>query len=173
MPGAGPPAVLRQPPSVPEIVQSAPAESALYHPCWQVFAHLFPSHLPLGSHLEICDSDVKLGAKMMLAIFRALQPVGICALFAGMFIAPTASQEITRQPQATQGASKVDQDVVLRRSLMPPLLGASNLRFSPDGHYLLLQDAAGLFVISREPLRLTIYSDALDAYPAQFSSDSN
>jgi len=109
---------------------------------------------------------------MMLAIFRALQPVCICVLFGWIFSAPTASQEVTRQPEVPQGASEVDQNVVLHRSLMPPLLGASNLRFSPDGRYLLLQDAAGLFVISREPLRLTIYADALDAYPAQFSSDS-
>jgi hypothetical protein len=60
--------------------------------------------------------------------------------------------------------------VVSRQILTPPLHGTTTLRFSPDGRHFLLQDASGLFVVSREPFRVVFYADAPDAYLARFST---
>jgi len=49
---------------------------------------------------------------------------------------------------------------------------SSELRFSPDGRYLLFQNASGLMVLSREPLQLMFYISASDSYTARFSNDS-
>jgi hypothetical protein len=60
-----------------------------------------------------------------------------------------------------------------KTTLNPPLQSAvRRLRFSPDGKYLLAQDEATIYVLTREPLaaKFTIY--APDAYPAQFTPDS-
>lgn len=63
--------------------------------------------------------------------------------------------------------------VKAKRTLAPPLRAdLTHLRFSPDGRYLLAQDDASIFVLTREPLALLFRIDAEDAYPAQFSPDS-
>jgi WD40 repeat protein len=49
----------------------------------------------------------------------------------------------------------------------------TNLRFSPDGKYILAQDDGGINVVSREPLAPVFYIPAPDAYPAHFSPDSS
>jgi WD40 repeat protein len=65
------------------------------------------------------------------------------------------------------------QGVLLKRALEPPLQGElSHLRFSPDGRYLLAQDDGGITVISREPPAPMFHIDAEDAFPAQFTADS-
>lgn len=48
----------------------------------------------------------------------------------------------------------------------------SHIQFSPDGKYMLAQDASSVFVASREPLASLFRIDALDAHNAQFSPDS-
>ncbi|HZP62000.1 MAG TPA: M48 family metalloprotease [Terriglobales bacterium] len=63
---------------------------------------------------------------------------------------------------------------VVRTFTLDPVLWSDlrNLRFSPDGKYLLAQDDGGIFVLTREPLTNLFYIDAPDAHYAQFSSDS-
>jgi WD40 repeat protein len=48
----------------------------------------------------------------------------------------------------------------------------ANLRFSPDGKYLLAQDEGGIHIVSHEPFAYLFYISAPDARPAHFSSDS-
>jgi WD40 repeat protein len=48
----------------------------------------------------------------------------------------------------------------------------TNLRFSPDGKYLLAQDDGGIHVLSREPMAEIFFIDAPDARPASFAPDS-
>ncbi|MGB0034875.1 MAG: WD40 repeat domain-containing protein, partial [Candidatus Acidiferrales bacterium] len=63
--------------------------------------------------------------------------------------------------------------VLSRKILTPPLRDDLNhLRFSPDGNYLLAQDDASIYVLSREPFESLFRIDAPDAYPAEFSPDS-
>jgi hypothetical protein len=63
--------------------------------------------------------------------------------------------------------------VIDRMELNPPLRGEiTNLRFSPDGRYLLVQDDAGIAVMTRDPVDVLFHVDAPDAEPAQFSADS-
>ncbi|HEX3103272.1 MAG TPA: M48 family metalloprotease [Terriglobales bacterium] len=48
----------------------------------------------------------------------------------------------------------------------------TNLRFSPDGKYLLAQDEGGIHIISHEPFAYLFYISAPDARAAHFSADS-
>jgi WD40 repeat protein len=58
-------------------------------------------------------------------------------------------------------------------ALNPRLRGnITNMRFSPDGRYLLAQDSSSIFVLSREPFKILFRIDAQDALPAQFAPDS-
>src|SRR5580698_10652398 len=75
-------------------------------------------------------------------------------------------------PQASGPAEDLH-SVLSRHALTPPLRNAAvTLRYSPDGHYLMVQNTSGVYLFSREPLRLTAYFSAEDIYPVQFSSDS-
>ncbi len=47
-----------------------------------------------------------------------------------------------------------------------------NLRFSPDGKYILAQDEGGIHVLTREPLAVTFFIPAIDALGAKFTPDS-
>ncbi len=84
----------------------------------------------------------------------------------------SASQELTRRPTHSPPSPQTPPEIINHQVLTPPLRGSAMLRFSPDGRFLLLQDAAGLFLLSREPLGIVWYIDAPDAYPARFSNDS-
>jgi hypothetical protein len=65
------------------------------------------------------------------------------------------------------------QGVLVRKPLKDPLRGdIEHFRFSPDGKYLLAQDQAGIYVLTREPLKFVVRIDAVDAQAAQFSPDS-
>jgi hypothetical protein len=75
-------------------------------------------------------------------------------------------------PQAARPAEDLH-SVLSRRALSPPLQNAAvTLRYSSDGRYLTVQNTSGVYLFSREPLRLTAYFSAEDIYPVQFSSDS-
>jgi len=63
-------------------------------------------------------------------------------------------------------------DVISYHRLNPPLRAAAWLRYSPDGSRLLIQDQAGIFVLSHKPLQILLYADIGKAYPAAFSADS-
>ena len=75
-------------------------------------------------------------------------------------------------PQASGSAEDLHA-VLSRHALNPPLRNAAvTLRYSPDGRYLMVQNTSGVYLFSREPLRLTAYFSAEDIYQVQFSSDS-
>lgn len=60
-----------------------------------------------------------------------------------------------------------------KRTLTPPLRAdLTNVKFSPDGRFLLAQDDASIFVLSHNPLRLLFRLDARNSYPANFTPDS-
>ena len=63
--------------------------------------------------------------------------------------------------------------LVVRQKLAMPLRpDINNLRFSPDGKYVLAQDEGGIHVLSREPFEMLFFIEAPDADKAQFSPDS-
>jgi hypothetical protein len=92
--------------------------------------------------------------------------------FVLVYLLPISAQELTRRPQHEQTPVAPPLDVISHSVLTPTLRGAATLRFSPDGNFLIVQDAAGLFLVQRNPLSVLLYVNAPDAYPAQFSSDS-
>jgi WD40 repeat protein len=49
----------------------------------------------------------------------------------------------------------------------------TNLRFSPNGRYILAQDDGGIHVVSREPFAFLFYISAPEAREAEFTADSN
>ena len=73
----------------------------------------------------------------------------------------------------TSGPAEDLHGVFSRHALNPPVRDAAvTLRYSPDGRYLMVQNTSGVYLFSREPLRLTAYFSADDIYPVQFSADS-
>ena len=63
--------------------------------------------------------------------------------------------------------------VLSKKALNPPLRGdITHIRFSPDGKYVLAQDDSGINVLSREPFAPLFRIEAPEAYPAQFTPDS-
>ena len=63
--------------------------------------------------------------------------------------------------------------VVDQRRLDPPLRDdVTHLKFSPDGRFVLAQDAAGISVLTREPFAVRFRVDAEGALPAHFTPDS-
>jgi len=63
---------------------------------------------------------------------------------------------------------------ILSQSVLTPPLRSPEvaLRFSPNGKYLLLQDASGVAILSTNPLAIIFHIPIGDIYPAQFSADS-
>lgn len=75
-------------------------------------------------------------------------------------------------PQTTRPREELH-GVLSRQQLKPPLRDAGiSLHYSPDGRYLMAQDSTGLYVFSREPLRLRLLIGTEDVYPARITSDS-
>jgi hypothetical protein len=66
---------------------------------------------------------------------------------------------------ATPGLNAISLEPGLRQPLR-------QVRFSPDGKYLLAQDGSYIHVLSRAPLKLKFSIDASGAQPAHFSPDS-
>jgi hypothetical protein len=63
--------------------------------------------------------------------------------------------------------------VLSRQALKPPLRDAAViLRYSSDGRSLMIQNASGVYVFSREPFVLRTHIATEDVYPARFSSNS-
>ena len=91
-----------------------------------------------------------------------------------LLLGPALAQELKhRSAPGTPDTGQFSEVGILEHhKLAPTLRGEGRLRFSPDGSYLLVQDAAGLFLLSTQPLQILMYSDVSYAYPAQFSADS-
>ena len=99
--------------------------------------------------------------------------VALLALFT--FAASASSQELKHWPASDPTAQRPLEhpvDLISSTRLNPPLRSDSWLRFSSDGSRLVIQDQAGIFVLSRQPLQILLYSDIGNAYPAAFSDDS-
>ena len=63
--------------------------------------------------------------------------------------------------------------LVRKRALDPPLQSDFlEVKFSPDGRWLLAQDDSSIDVLSREPLQAIFRIEAVDAQKAQFTPDS-
>lgn len=63
--------------------------------------------------------------------------------------------------------------LIAKKSLTPFLRGdIRHFRFSPDGEYIIAQDASGINVLKREPFSFLFRIDADDAKFANFSPDS-
>lgn len=64
--------------------------------------------------------------------------------------------------------------LISRVPLNPPLRSnIIQLRLSPNGNYILIQDAASVFILTREPLAFQFWLPARQAWPARFSADSS
>jgi len=93
-------------------------------------------------------------------------------------VAPPPSAEFHEWQSDTIVYSVLDQKESLlglleKKTLDPPLrTDITNLKFSPDGRYVLAQDDSSVFVLSRTPLALLFRFDAKDAHSAQFTPDS-
>jgi WD40 repeat protein len=63
--------------------------------------------------------------------------------------------------------------LVFKQTLARPLRpDVANLRFSPDGKYVLAQDEGGIHVLTRDPFEVLFYIPAADARDAAFTPDS-
>jgi len=90
----------------------------------------------------------------------------------GIFVQLTATRILGTNLQSGNSKEKLH-SVVSRHRLTPPLRSASViLRYSPDGRYLSLQNPSGIYILSRNPLRLVTYIVAPHSYEAVFSADS-
>ena len=64
--------------------------------------------------------------------------------------------------------------LVAKKTLDPPLRSdLTNLRFSPDGRYVLAQDESGIYVLSRTPFAVLFRIEVPDALSVQFTPDSS
>jgi hypothetical protein len=107
--------------------------------------------------------DVR-GSALRVSCYCASLVIGLAD--AGPVLAQRALPQTERPSEKLHG-------ILSRQRLTPPLRSATaNLSYSHDGHYLLLQDRAGIYVLSRNPLKLLGYVDAPSSYRARFSADS-
>jgi hypothetical protein len=97
------------------------------------------------------------------AVAAAVAPLAIC-----IFVFAVAGQE---QPAAPP---KPLPGLLSKGSLHPPLPSdLTRVKFSPNGDYILAQDASNIFVLTRQPLAPQFQIDAPAAGPAQFTPDSS
>jgi hypothetical protein len=95
-----------------------------------------------------------------------------CAIAAVCLSARCSGQEWSALQQTEKPPERLH-GVLSRQRLIPALRSANaTLRYSPDGQYLLFQAPSGIFVLSREPLKVLGYIDAPNSYLARFSGDS-
>ncbi|HET9741483.1 MAG TPA: M48 family metalloprotease [Terriglobales bacterium] len=82
-----------------------------------------------------------------------------------------------RDVMAFSAAAEKDADfgdaLIRKTELSPPLQDQfRQIRFSPDGHYLLVQDESGITILKRDPLSALFRISEPDATPAGFTPDS-
>lgn len=91
---------------------------------------------------------------------------------------PSSSGEFeTWREQVIASSSGIHEEslpgLLFRQKLALPLRpDINNLRFSPDGQYVLAQDEGGIHVLSRDPFQVLFFVEAPDADKASFSPDS-
>jgi hypothetical protein len=78
-----------------------------------------------------------------------------------------------RGSQSTEQPSALSSAILTRAQLTPPLrTPLVELRFSPDGKYILAQDESTIYLLTREPLSVRFQIDAQGIPAARFSTDS-
>jgi WD40 repeat protein len=115
-------------------------------------------------------SERRLG--VMLKNFSAL-PAGCADIPSGSRTAAFASWQAEVIDYNGFGTKESLPGLVFKQSLALPLRpDITNLRFSPDGKYILAQDEGGIHVLTRAPFAVLFYIPAIGFYPAHFTPDS-
>jgi WD40 repeat protein len=98
----------------------------------------------------------------------------LCSLAAIVAASLCAVSATTRAQSEPHNASRTLHGVLTQAQLTPPLHARlRELRFSPNGAYILLQDQTTLYVINRSPLSIQLSIPARLGLPARFSADSS
>ncbi len=88
-------------------------------------------------------------------------------LFGGIGLYPR-----TRESQAAEEGNQLSPVILSKSQLAPPLrTPLQELRFSPDGKYILVQDDSTIYLLTRDPLSVRFQIDARGVPPARFSRD--
>lgn len=99
---------------------------------------------------------------------RAVLKTGCTALLL-LFAAWATLRAGVQGPRETSSASPV----LSQNHLNPPLRSEiRQVRFSPDDSHILVQDAAGIYILTRQPLAEILWIPAAGTLPAAFTSDS-
>jgi hypothetical protein len=78
-----------------------------------------------------------------------------------------------RSSQSTEQSSALSSAILTKAQLTPPLrTSLVELRFSPDGKYIVAQDESTIYVLTREPLSVRFQIDVQGIPAARFSPDS-
>lgn len=105
--------------------------------------------------------------KQRRAISIGTGPLLVVLMFA------LATRRALSAAQADEAAEDQLHGVISRARLSPPLRAAvRQVRFSPDGRYLLVQFESGVYVLGRQPLAIRMWIYAQDILDARFSEDS-
>lgn len=128
-----------------------------------------------GSWLSDFFGTTSVDSRRLREILR--QSTALSANCSSSFVA--APPEQFRKYQASVVAysglgHKEDIHGILEKTLLNPPLRADirQIHFSPDGKFLLAQDDATIYVLTRQPFAVKFKIDALGARPAAFSPDS-
>jgi hypothetical protein len=88
--------------------------------------------------------------------------------FDGMGLYPKTSGS-----QAAERGNQLSPVILSKSQLTPPLrTPLRELRFSPDGKYILVQDESTIFLLTRDPVSVRFQVEAQDVPPPRFSQDS-
>ena len=109
---------------------------------------------------------------VMLKNFSAL-PAGCADVPSGSRTADFATWQAEVIDYSGLGTKESLPGLIFKQTLARPLRpDITNLRYSPDGKYILAQDEGGIHVLTREPFTVLFYIDAIGAYAAHFTPDS-
>ena len=132
------------------------------------------THGSTGSWLSDLLGHTKPEQKRLRELLRSVSAMpGQCAT-----IAPSSSAEFEAwQTQVIASGSTPHTEslpgLLMRQKLARPLRpDVNNLRFSPDGKYVLAQDEGGIHILSRDPFQVLFFIEAPNADRASFSRDS-
>ena len=149
----------------------------------QFFDRLAQTRGKTGSWLSDALGTTKPNEKRLRVMQRAYAGLPAGCRTAAPAASPTLSASASTQKfqewQAAViaysglGRREVLHALIAKKTLQPPLrVELTRLRFSPDGRYLLAQDDAGIYVATREPLRVLFRIDAPDVATSDFTPDS-
>lgn len=146
---------------------------AAFETFWSRFAD--PSG-KTGSWLSELFGTTKPAEKRMREVRRyiaAIPPICVAPAVPADQQAFSAWQSRVLQYSGQEQAAESIPGLLWKRPLHPPLESdLFEVRFSPDGRYLLAQDEGSIYVLSRQPLAPLFRIDAPGARGVRFTSDS-